>query len=158
PHQDAVDLFALEHHPRRYQTTHNVRSLLEHAELLAPESLPRSYAHALLEIPKEESLEAWLDSLPGRSTDASPARNLAPGLRNSLAPAPPAPPADTMPPSLTYAATSPRRFEVAYWKTIANLAHGRFRNKDNADCVLDEATQAALAHHRRDLETLGTYL
>jgi hypothetical protein len=59
---------------------------------------------------------------------------------------------------LTFWRTARRPFEVAYWKTIAALAEGEFRNKDNADCVLDKVTQACLGHHHRDLEALGDYL
>src|SRR5262249_25847560 len=63
-----------------------------------------------------------------------------------------------LPPSLTFKDTGRRPFEVAYWKTIVALAEGRYRNKNNADCVRDPATQAALRHHQRDLEALGNYL
>src|SRR5262249_17572118 len=59
---------------------------------------------------------------------------------------------------LTYHRTARRPWEVAYWNTIAALADGKFRNKDNADCVLDEVTRATLKHHHRDLEALGDYL
>jgi hypothetical protein len=61
-------------------------------------------------------------------------------------------------PSLTFSRTARRSFETAYWKTIALLAAGRYRNKDNADCVQDPDTQARLAHHDRDLEALGDFL
>jgi hypothetical protein len=63
-----------------------------------------------------------------------------------------------LPPALTLWRTARRPFEVAYWKTIAALAQGEFRNKDNADCVLDKVTQASLSHTHRDLEALGDYL
>ena len=59
---------------------------------------------------------------------------------------------------MTFATTGQRRFEVAYWKTISFLAHGRCLNKANSDCVQDETTQKALWHHQRDLDALGTYL
>jgi hypothetical protein len=59
---------------------------------------------------------------------------------------------------LTYHRTANRRFEVAYWRTIARLATGRYVNKDNADCVRDQATQPMLKHYHRDLEALGDYL
>ena len=49
---------------------------------------------------------------------------------------------------LTYGRTARRGFEVAYWKTILRLATGRFKNKDNADCVRDPITQARLKHQR----------
>ena len=47
---------------------------------------------------------------------------------------------------------------MAYWKTIAELAEGRYVNKDNADCADDPVTQAQLPHHHRDLDALGDYL
>ena len=63
-----------------------------------------------------------------------------------------------VPGSLTYRHTAQRAFEVRYWKTIAYLAEGHYRNKNNADCVRDAATQRHLRHHERDLEALGDYL
>ncbi len=59
---------------------------------------------------------------------------------------------------LTFRRTARRAFEVAYWRTIAGLAAGRFTNKDNADCVDDRATRARLLHPGRDLEPLGERL
>ena len=47
---------------------------------------------------------------------------------------------------------------MAYWRTIARLAHGKYLNKDNADCVRDPVSQSLLKHHHRDLEALGDYL
>ncbi len=60
--------------------------------------------------------------------------------------------------TLTFHRTATRQFETAYWRTIARLAHGRYVNKDNADCVRDAASQSLLTHHRRDLKALGDYL
>src|SRR5205823_3525906 len=60
--------------------------------------------------------------------------------------------------ALTFGRTARRSFEVAYWKTIARLAEGRYVNKDNADCVRDTVTRSLLRHHQRDLEALGDYL
>ena len=51
-----------------------------------------------------------------------------------------------------------RAFEVHYWNTIASLAQGRYRTKNNADCVLDEATRKHLDRERRDLGALGDHL
>jgi Zn-dependent M28 family amino/carboxypeptidase len=59
---------------------------------------------------------------------------------------------------LTYAQTARRSFEVAYWKTIASLAEGAHLNKNNADCVLDEATQGMLPYRGRHLDHLGDLL
>ena len=61
-------------------------------------------------------------------------------------------------PPLTYRRTATRSFEVAYWRTIVRLAHGRYVRKDNADCCRDPVTQSLLAHYRRELEALGDYL
>src|SRR4029079_18533495 len=60
--------------------------------------------------------------------------------------------------SLTFQHTAKRSFEVTYWKTIADLCEGRFKNKSNADCVRDESTRKHLRHHHRDLEALGDHL
>jgi hypothetical protein len=59
---------------------------------------------------------------------------------------------------LTYAHTARRSFEVAYWKTITSLAESPLLNKNNADCVLDEASQGMLCYHERHLERLGDEL
>jgi hypothetical protein len=151
----AAELFAHETHPRKHLTALNVRSLLEYHALLGGGPLPRPLARALLECPKKHSLEDWLTSLPERASDPARAENLSAELRRRLAP----PDEFELPgASLTFAATALRRFEVTYWKTIALLAHGKYRNKDNADCVQDEPTRKALRHHHRDLEPLGEYL
>ena len=60
--------------------------------------------------------------------------------------------------ALTYHRTARRSFEMAYWRTIARLACGKYVNKDNADCVHDPVTSSLLRHHHRDLEALGDYL
>jgi hypothetical protein len=62
------------------------------------------------------------------------------------------------PPALTYRRTATRSFELAYWRTIVRLAHGRYVRKENADCARDPVTQSLLACHHRDLEALGDYL
>jgi hypothetical protein len=59
---------------------------------------------------------------------------------------------------LTYSRTARRSFEVAYWKTIASLAETPLLNKNNADWVLDEATQRMLPYRERHLERLGDQL
>ncbi len=64
----------------------------------------------------------------------------------------------TIPSALTYRRTATRSFEVAYWRTIVRLAHGRYVRKENADCARDPVTQSLLACHHRDLEALGDYL
>ena len=157
PHAAATELFAHENKPRRWATTSNVRALLEWSEMFAPEPLPRTLARALLALPRKQTLEDWLATLPDRASDPVGGRELAARIEERLGPAEDRE-AGISPASLTFAATATRDFEVSYWKTIATLAHGRFRNKDNADCVRDDVTRAALAHQRRDLEALGRYL
>src|SRR5262249_57340756 len=58
----------------------------------------------------------------------------------------------------TYSYSARRPFEVAYWKAIASLAEGKFLNKNNADCVLDDATQGVLPYRDRHLDALGDML
>jgi hypothetical protein len=65
---------------------------------------------------------------------------------------------DPLPEPITYRYTASQGFEVAYWKTIAKLATGRFINKANADCVRDPSTQKLLKHKKRDLDILGDWL
>jgi hypothetical protein len=155
-HLAALDLFAQEHAP--HWTTRNVRKILETCQIFGEQPLPATFARDLVHCPKNEALEEWLDALPGRSQDAERGGWLATELSRRITfPAAPAS-RDAVSTPLTYARTARRSFEVAYWNTIAALAHGVFRNKENADCVLDEVTQATLKHHQRDLEALGDYL
>jgi hypothetical protein len=161
PHLAAVQLFEHAPDPRPHLTSRNVRKLLDTWELLGGRPLPRSLARRLLTACKEDTLEGWLESLPDRGNDPERARRLVESLRQCLEPKPRALPrrrGSPVPASLTFADTAKRSFEVAYWETIASLAEGRYRNKNNADCVRDSATQAALAHHHRDLEALGNHL
>src|SRR5262249_34958988 len=107
----------------------------------------------LLTLPHQETLDAWLESLRGGDLYAPVTALLEP----EAAPLPRRSGAKT-PDSLTYARTAKRSFEVAYWRTIATLAEGRFLNKNNADCVRDAVTQRLLPYHGRHLDALGDYL
>jgi hypothetical protein len=161
PHLEAVRLFAHATDPRPYQTTRNVHKLLDARRLFGRRPLPRSLARRLLTLPKHETLDGWLDSLPDRANDPEAARRLADELWQVLEPeeAPlPRRRGARVPDSLTFARTARRSFEVAYWKGIAALAEGRYLNKNNADCVTDPATRKLLPHHHRDLEALGDHL
>ena len=55
------------HEPRPHQTTINIRKLLDTSELFGAKPLPHSFARQLLTLPRKESLDAWLDSLPARA-------------------------------------------------------------------------------------------
>lgn len=156
-HVAAVERFQDVAGDRPHHTTINLRKLLETWELLGERPLPRSFARQLVTCSKHLSLEDWLATLPARAADPEGAEKYVGRLANLLEPA-----ADSRPGSrgepLTFDRTARRPFEVEYWRTIAELAHGCFINKDNADCVRDRATQKHLRHHHRDLEALGDFL
>jgi hypothetical protein len=148
---------AQDHRPQ--QTITNIRKLHDTWQLLGERPLRRSFARQLLTFPKEESLDAWLESLPARASSPGKGHWLAEELKSMLAPPPPphrSGPHESK--GLTFAHTSRRAFEVDYWKTIACLSNGKYLNKNNADCVRDPITQDSLVHHRRDLEVLGDYV
>jgi hypothetical protein len=157
-HLDAIRLFHAHHCRHPYETTINIRKLLDTRRLLGGGPLPRSLARSLLSCPKHETLDAWLDSLPTIAADAEDGRRLAEELQRGLEPARSPHAATKPPPSLTFGHTSRRSFEVAYWKMIAMLAEGRYVNKNNADCIHDPITSMRLSHHHRDLEALGDHL
>jgi hypothetical protein len=160
-HVEAIHLFEHAHDPRPHQTVGNVRKLLDIREFFANRPTSRSLARQVLTLPKHKTLDDWLDSLPERATNCQRGRRLAEELRRGIEPAPTSPPPARKPeaaPSLTLEGTARRPFEVAYWKTIAGLAEGKYITKDNADCVRDSVTQACLPHGHRDLDALGDYL
>ncbi|HLN32911.1 MAG TPA: M28 family peptidase [Gemmataceae bacterium] len=160
PHLAALELFAHSQDPRPRQTTVNIRKLLDTRQLLDGLPLPRTLARQLLTLPKKVSLDEWLDALPERASDPGRARRLVHELREGLESHPSAAKAgkEERTRALTFEDTARRSFEETYWKTIAYLAEGRYRNKNNADCARDPATQAALSHHHSDLEALGNHL
>lgn len=159
-HLAAVSLFDRNHCDRPLRTITNVRKILETSEILAGRPLPRTFARQLLTLPKEETLEQWLESLPARAAVAGEGVRVAEALAEQIESPEEssAPDGKGMPKSLTYAHTARRPWELRYWKTIVTLAEGRFINKDNADCVRDPITQEMLKHHHRDLEVLGDFL
>ncbi len=154
-----------EHYGR--QTPLNVLALLVAAELGGGRPLPREFARHLLRLAEDESLDAWLAALADKASDAGLGRTVRQAVERLLEP-PSASPRmaaaavsaapSAVPEALTFALTATRAFEEAFWNDIAFLAHGRYVNKDNADCVQDALTQSRLAHCRRDLEALGDYL
>jgi hypothetical protein len=153
PHVAAVELFQQARTRLPYQDRANVRKLLDSRSLLGGGRLRRSFARALLTAAKDESLEDWLAAMTGRANSPDRGRALAQELAAGIA-AGTAP----LPRPLTYDRTATRIFELAYWKTIASLAEGRYLTKNNADVVLDRATEADLVHRRRDLNLLADHL
>lgn len=157
-HVANLELFEqAEHDEAPHRTLRNIAKLLYAREALGRPTLPRAFARRLLTLDKKKTLASWLNELPGRASHEERGREFVAQLNRCLEPAG----SDDKVGrgrSLTFGHTARRSFEVAYWKTIAFLSGGDYLNKNNADCVLDAPTQAALKHHRRDLEALGGYL
>jgi hypothetical protein len=149
-----------------WNTLTNVRKVLDAWERNGQQPIARSYARALITMPRTATFEGWLRGLPAlaKKHDKDRVLRLGRQLRDCVEPAVrPAPPAKPVgksrtPESLTFAHTANRAFEEAYWNTIAYLSAGKFVNKNNADCVLDHPTQNVLQHLSRDLEGMGDHL
>lgn len=152
-HRPALELFDPAEHAVPRRTCLNLRHLLDCRQMFDRRPLPRSFARALLMVPKADTLDAWLDTLPTHAIDVERGRRLVEGLRHELEPA-----SKSAPEPLTYQRTARRGFEVAYWNTIDFLAAEKYLTKNNADVVHDPATHKHLKHHHRDLDTLGDYL
>lgn len=140
-----------------WKTLTNVRKILDAVERNDSQPISPSYARQLLTAPKSITLEGWLRGLPKcvKKHERERAARLARHLRGCLAPPQSLPDGRG---SLTFQFTANRAFEEAYWNTIAFLSAGQFVNKNNADCVLDNSTQAVLKHLNRDLESMGDHL
>jgi hypothetical protein len=151
-----------------HQTPLNILRLLDNWQAWGERPLPRDFARQLLRLSKQESLDEWLASLPERADDLIEGRKMQQtltglleqrtgpvertGLLTGLK-------VEELPSPMTFDQTKGRDFEVAYWNDIVNLAHGRYRTKDNADVIQDETTLRMLKNYRhRDLEDLGDYL
>jgi hypothetical protein len=133
----------------------NVLALREAWRGLGERPLSRGFARRLLKVAKGTSIEEWLAQIPARLPDREEGARLAREVEAMLEPA--AAP-DAQEPAVTYGRTATRAFEEAYWRDIALLAHGSYLTKDNADRVLDAATEAHAPHPGRDLDALGDYL
>jgi hypothetical protein len=148
----ALQAFESEHDHYRHQTALNILSLLDWHQM-SKRPLGRSLARYLLRIAKHETLDDWFNSLPTRTNAPLEATRVEDALRALLEPSEP-----ELPEPITYAQTTTRPFEEAWWNDISTLSHGQYINKDNADIVLDPVTEAELKHDYRDLEPLGDYL
>jgi hypothetical protein len=155
PFLSALHNFNPAHDDYPKQTSLNVIALLDAWESLGERPLDRDFARGLIRIPREESLEGWLASFPGRSFDRSQAEKVIHCVKEILEQEEKAPrPQD----NLTFRHTATRAYEEAYWNQIHFLAHGDFINKDNADVILDQATLRMAKHPQRDLHKLGDHL
>jgi hypothetical protein len=128
----------------------NIRKLTHAFALFGMKPLPVNFARRIMGLDRKGSGERWLAQLPEQV--ASRIREIVDTAETPVGMA------GEVPESLTYAHSARRSFEVAYWKTIASLAEGTLLNKNNADCVLDEASQRMLPYHERHLEGLGDLL
>jgi hypothetical protein len=130
----------------------NIRKLTHAYALFGAKPLPLNFALRIMGLNEVGAGVRMLAHVP---------EQVAEGIRGIVA-LPPAEPAagkpGRAPDSLTYAQTARRAFEVQYWKTIASLAETPLLNKNNADWVLDEATQRMLPYRERHLERLGDQL
>jgi len=138
-----------------HQNPLNLLTLFDSWEQLGKSPLEREFARQLVRIPREESLEGWLGSLPGKSKEPDKAKSIQTAVDSLLE-------ASSVnkeiPEFLTYSDTSTRAYEEAYWNQIFFLSHGMYINKDNADIVQDPQTLKQILHPRRDLEKLGDFL
>ena len=137
------------------QTTLNILNLFDTWERSGRKRLPRSFARNLLRVANDRTLESWLAGLTRSASSGEEGRRMRRKIEAILEP--PDRPV-VLPEPLTYGRTATREFEEDYWRDIMTLAHSRYLNTDNADCVLDPDTQKLLEHHHRDLESLGDYL
>ena len=159
-HLAAARAFTQDPGHSRNTTSHNIRKLLDtRAELDEP--LSREHARALLHIAKELSLEEWLAALPTHATDAAGAALVASALREATSGL------DTSGSPLVLDQLGTRRFAERVWIQIAALAHGVFRQKNDADGITanrgkhggPRAKAAGITtSEQRDLEELGDHL
>jgi hypothetical protein len=137
-----------------HATSLNVMNLLDVWEACGGSPLPRSFARRLLDIPKRETLQQWLEALPVRSAAPETGQLVQRQLQQIIKSSGDG--GERRP--ITYDKTTRRAFEEAWWNDIRLLANGRYGNKDNADVAQDEITQRLIQHPARDLGPLGDYL
>ncbi len=159
-YEAAIELFtkSLEHPLRSAYI--NIVKLQETWQLRGGAPLPPRLARQLICHAKTHDLDEWLNHLRETAGDDKAGTRLVEHLTEIIEPeARPLPwTRKGLPYSRTHQRTARRSFEVAYWKTIAYLAEGKYTNKNNADCIRDPVTSTILDHHDRDLDPLGDYL
>ncbi len=82
-HREAVALFSHVRENHLRQTLFNIRKLLDTRDLLG-RPLERSLARQLLTLPKHETLEDWLQSLPAHAGNPEEAAGLVEQLRECI--------------------------------------------------------------------------
>jgi hypothetical protein len=158
-HVGAASLFPKDPGHARNTQSHNVRKLLEFAEMLGP--LNATFARALVQAPKHATLDEVLSRWLEIGRDPEETRALVAAVRAAVRPDEPAGRA------LTFAETATRDYEERLWKTIAALSEGTLSRKENADPIPGNqgktggaaARKAGLeASQQTDLERLGGHL
>ncbi len=137
-----------------HQTTLNLMTILDAWDQIGGKPFDRDFVRGMIRIPKNQSLEEWIASFPGRSIDREKALKIVESVESLLKPAEDQP---ELPDHLTFKETANRKYEEAYWNQIHFLAHGEYINKDNADIVQDDPTKERIGHTKRDLHRLGDY-
>ena len=154
-HAENVELFGRRHEDPPHATLLNVRKILDARSMWGANPIPPSFARQMLDLPKKETLERWLQSLSEQDRGERRAGQLVDELRRCLDAATPG----TGPvSSLTYDRTARRSFELTYWRAIDRLSAGEFRAKNNGDPALDAVTRKVGGAEGRDLEALGDWL
>jgi hypothetical protein len=146
---------AYEH--RDHQFALNAHKLLEVSAFLGDRSLPWDFARSIVNLPREQKLDQWLEQVAEWNVAGGYGVLVNDALRRIIIPQSDAA-QRPLPDPLTYQYTANRAFEESYWMTIAQLATGQFLNKDNADCVDDQASQTLRKRSKRDLEALGDWI
>jgi hypothetical protein len=150
-----LDNFNPVHDHYLHQTSLNLMALADTWEWLGKRPLEAEFARQLVRIPKNENFDEWVESLPSRSIVPEKTEHIIHFIRNILKSSGSLTQA-TEP--VTFEKTAMRSYEEDYWNQIFFLAHGDYRNKDNADVVQDDPTLNKIAHKKRDLHKLGDYL
>jgi hypothetical protein len=140
-----------------HQIALNAHKLIEAAKLLDHQTLPASFARQILHVPRDQTLEQWVEQAGQWGRRSGSGALLERMLRRIISPLGD-PSLQPLPEPLTFHRTATRAFEVAYWRTIRELSAGRFLNKDNADCVDDRPSEKLRKHAQRDLQALGEQL
>ena len=160
-HVAAARTFGRDPGRARYTTSQNIRKLLEAHALLGP--ITPAHARALLHVGRDVTLDAWLADLGAHATVPGAGAQIAATLRAGIV----EDSAALVGPPRVLATLGTRVVEEQIWTTIAHLAHGAFRMKNDADGIAvnrgrhgGPAAQAAHVHasERRDLEALGDHL
>ncbi len=141
-----------------HTASHNACKLLDTCELLG-HRLAVAHARALLRIPRNATVDEWLADVRSQPSCGPLASALRGCIDDATAP-------DAGEPLVLHRLGT-RAFEEQVWSTISHLAHGAFREKNNADGIKvnrgkrgGRAAKAAgvTASESRDLEALGDHL